>query len=161
MAAEGSESLPFVPFSNFNGAKYSDKLFLYGPSGCGKSRAIFELVRENLGDFKKVYFINPRNTEGDESGRIKLINLIGKLEGDDGVVWVDPLAEAEKLLRSTHYYEHQFVLISSIQERRPDAEFLYTLKLCYESGLNRTISYVEQLQKKIFGGAPSIEPIRR
>ena len=48
-----------------------------------------------------------------------------------------------------------------MQERRPDAEFLYTLKLCYESGLNRTISYVEQLQKKIFGSAPGIEPIRK
>ena len=38
LATERSESLPFVPFSNFDGAKYSDKLFLYGPSGCGKSR---------------------------------------------------------------------------------------------------------------------------
>ncbi|MFZ0512545.1 MAG: hypothetical protein WAM14_13135 [Candidatus Nitrosopolaris sp.] len=30
---------------------------------------------------------------------------------------MDPLREAEKLLRSTHYYEHQFALISSMQER--------------------------------------------
>jgi len=51
----------------------------YGPSGCGKSRAVFEIIRENLGDFKKIYFINPRSTEGDESGRIKLLDLIGKL----------------------------------------------------------------------------------
>src|SRR5919202_1713939 len=87
LVTERSESLPFVPFSNFNGAKYSDKLFLYGSSGCGKSRAVFEIIRENLDDFKKIYFINPRNTEGDESGRIKLLDLIGKLEGDDGVVW--------------------------------------------------------------------------
>jgi hypothetical protein len=48
---------------------------------------------------------------------------------------IDPLSEAEKLLRSTHYYEHQFTLINSIGEREPDAEFLYTIKLCYESGL--------------------------
>jgi hypothetical protein len=273
LAAEGSESLPFVPFSNFNSTKYSDKLLLYGPSGCSKSRAMFELVKENLDNFKKIYFINPRNAIGNESGRIKLLDLIGKLEEDDGVVWdnfpddlvkrdldnarsvleivgsrnvkrflvaikpkyleiyrdllhngipefytcevsfdkeqiksiiktygteiaqfsqtyrkyiekdidkisrilwqkepapltildyykeltnkieqiqetgirqndlsIDPLSEAEKLLRSTHYYEHQFALISSMQERQPDAEFLCTLKLCYESGLN-TISY--------------------
>src|SRR5690242_669208 len=37
LTTEGSEILPFVPFSNFNGAKYSDRLFIYGPSGCGKS----------------------------------------------------------------------------------------------------------------------------
>jgi hypothetical protein len=53
LAAEGSESLPFVPFSNFDSPKYSDKLFLYGPSGCGKSRTIFELLRENLASLKK------------------------------------------------------------------------------------------------------------
>jgi hypothetical protein len=87
LAMEGSETLPFVSFINFDTAKHSDKLFLYGPSGCGKSRAIFELVKENLGDFKKIYFINPRNTVGTESGRIKLLDLIGKLQQDDGVVW--------------------------------------------------------------------------
>src|SRR5919197_5114779 len=48
-----------------------------------------------------------------------------------------------------------------MQERQSDAEFLYTLKLCYESGLNRTTSYVEQLQKKIFGSAPSLESFRK
>jgi hypothetical protein len=57
LATEGNESLPFVPFSNFNGAKYSEMLFLYGHGDCGKSRAIVELVKENLGDFKKIYFI--------------------------------------------------------------------------------------------------------
>jgi hypothetical protein len=64
LATEGSESLPFVQFSNFDSTKYSDRLFLYGPSGCGKSRTIFELIRENLANF-----INLRNTIGSESGR--------------------------------------------------------------------------------------------
>lgn len=62
-------------------------MFLYGPSGCGKSRAVFEIIRENLSDFRKIHFVNPRNTEGDESVRIKLLDLIRKLEGIDGVVW--------------------------------------------------------------------------
>lgn len=87
LSAEGSDSLPFVPFTKFDNAKYSDKLFLYGPSGCGKSRAIFELVKENLCNFEKIYFINPRNTVGNDSGRIKLLDLIGKFEEGDGVVW--------------------------------------------------------------------------
>jgi hypothetical protein len=294
LAAGATESLPFVPFSNFNIAKYSGKLFLYGPSGCGKSRVIFELLRENLADFKKIYFINPRNTIGNESGRIKLSDLIAKLEEDDGVVWdnfpddmvmtdsnharnvlelissrnvkrflvalkpryleiyrdlvhhrilefntcevsfdkeqiksiiktygteiaqfrqlyqkhiegniekisrllwqmeptpltildyykeltskieqiqetgmqqtdlyIDPLSEAKKLLRSTNYYEHQFALMNSIEERQLDAEFLCTLKLCYESGLSRTTSFVEQLQKKIFDSVPRRDPLRK
>jgi hypothetical protein len=87
LAAEGSEILPFTLFMNFDSARHSDKLFLYGPSGCGKSRAIFELVKEDLNNFKKIYFINPRNTVGNESGRIKILDLIGKLQEDDGVVW--------------------------------------------------------------------------
>lgn len=48
LAAEGTENLPLIPFSDFERARSSDKLFPYGPSGCGKSRATFELVRENL-----------------------------------------------------------------------------------------------------------------
>jgi hypothetical protein len=39
LAAEASGILPFIPFTNFDSAKDSDKLFLYDPSGCGKSRA--------------------------------------------------------------------------------------------------------------------------
>jgi hypothetical protein len=74
---------------------------------------------------------------------------------------IDPLLEAQKLLRSTHYYQHQFAVVSSMQERQSDAEFLYTLKLCYESGLDRTASYVEQLQKKIFESIPSGESLQR
>ena len=293
LGAEGNGILPFTPFTDFDSAKHSDKLFLYGPSGCGKSRAIFELVKENLRNFKKIYFINPRNTVGNELGRIKILDLIGKLEEDDAVVWdnfpddlvrrdldnarnvlelvssrnlkrflvalkpmyleiysdlhnripefhicevafdkeqiksiiksygievaqfrkiyqtyierdidkisrilwqkepapltildyykeltnkiqkvqdvgtqqnnlsIDPLTEADKLLVSTHYYEHQFALITSIRERMSDAEFLYALKLCYESGLNRTVSYVQQLQKKIFDSIPTGEPLQK
>ncbi len=41
LTLESNERLPFIPFANFDTAKYADKLFLYGPSGCGKSRAIF------------------------------------------------------------------------------------------------------------------------
>jgi hypothetical protein len=48
LAAEWTENLPLIPFSDFERARSSDKLFPYGPSGCGKSRATFELVRENL-----------------------------------------------------------------------------------------------------------------
>jgi class 3 adenylate cyclase len=293
LGTEGSVTLPFTPFINFDSAKHSDKLFLYGPSGCGKSRALFELVKQNLDKLNKIYFINPRNTVGNESGRIKILDLIAKLGELDGVVWdnfpddlvrrdlenarnvlelissknvkrflvalnpkyleiytdlhnrisefhicevayskeqirniiksygieialfrklyqkyiekdidkiskilwqkepapltildyykeltdriqkvqgadvrqntrpIDPLAEAEKLLRSNHYYEHQFALISNILQRQSDAEFLYTLKLCYESGLNRTTSYVLQLQKKVYDSIPSSEPLQK
>jgi Cdc6-like AAA superfamily ATPase len=60
LAEEGSEKLPFIPFSDFERARASDKLFLYGPTGCGKSRAVFELVRENLTKFKRIYFMSKK-----------------------------------------------------------------------------------------------------
>jgi hypothetical protein len=86
LASEGSEILPFTLFTNFDSARHYDKLFLYGPSGCGKSRTIFELVKEDLSNFRKIYFINTTNAVGNESGRIKILDLIGKLQEDDGVV---------------------------------------------------------------------------
>jgi hypothetical protein len=52
----------------------------------------------------------------------ELTNKIGKgaaVHQND--LSIDALSEAEKLLRSTYYYEHQFGLISDISERQSDA----------------------------------------
>ncbi len=91
----------------------------------------------------------------------ELTNRIQKIKDGDirqTRLPIDPLMEDEKLLLSKDYYEHQFALLSSMEERQHDAEFLCTLKLCYESGLNRTTSFVEQLQRKIFDNVPRREP---
>jgi hypothetical protein len=74
---------------------------------------------------------------------------------------IDPLTEPQKLLRSTDYYEQQFEMICRMQERRNDTEFLYTLKLCYECGLDRTVSSVERLQSDIFGSVTSQDIVPR
>jgi class 3 adenylate cyclase len=71
------------------------------------------------------------------------------------------ISTAEKLLLSTDYYEHQFEVISSSEERRGDAEFLYTLKLCYELELKRTIDVIRVLQRKIFGSISPKEPLQK
>jgi class 3 adenylate cyclase len=67
---------------------------------------------------------------------------------------LNAVAEAESLLRSIQYYEHQFDYISTTEERHSDAEFLYTLRLCYEIGRDRNIDSVEKLQKDIFNSEP-------
>ncbi len=86
LGAQDSGALPFTPFKNYNSAKHSDKLFLYGPSGCGKSRALFKLIKEDLGNLSKICFINPRNIIGNDSGRINVLDLIAKLGPQDGIV---------------------------------------------------------------------------
>lgn len=63
------------------------------------------------------------------------------------------VAEAETLLRSTSYYEHQFQLLRNSEERAADTEFLYVLKMCYELGLDRTENKISQLQQAIFKSA--------
>jgi hypothetical protein len=69
---------------------------------------------------------------------------------------------ARKLLRRSDYYEHQFELIASnSEERQRDMDFLYTLKLAYESELNRTVNFIEQLQRGIFHTDPPFEPSRK
>src|SRR5207244_3671224 len=93
------------------------------------------------------------------TNKIEKAQDVGKQQNNN--LSIDTLLEAEKMLRSTHYYEHQFALISSIQERQSDTEFLYTVKLCYESGLDRTANYVDELQKKIFDSISYREPLRK
>ena len=36
-----------------------------------KSRCLFELLKDKLNDVENIFIINPRQTIGDESGRIK------------------------------------------------------------------------------------------
>lgn len=66
--------------------------------------------------------------------------------------------EAERLPRSSNYYGHQFALLTSLQERQADVDFLYVLQMCYELGLERTEINVTNLQQSIFGSAPPKEP---
>jgi hypothetical protein len=73
----------------------------------------------------------------------------------------DIVAEAKKLLPATDYYENQFRILSDSDERRSDKEFLYTLKLCYELGINTTDQVVMFMQEKIFGSSPLRQPVRR
>ena len=283
------EHLPFVPFNGFHRIKREDKVLLYGRSGCGKSRGMFEIIREKIGRYKRVYIINPRNPVAKESGRTNLFWLAEKFGKEDLVLWddfpddlvmrdmgaavkalqtistrnvrnlivalkprylemysklyrniyesvpelspnevtfnldnfgqilvqygatieefrglynheiarnidviskilwqKDPIpitilafykellsikrteltsshnvvAEAKKLLPATDYYENQFRILSDSEERRCDKEFLYTLKLCYELGINRTDEVVKYMQEKIFGSYPPRDPLR-
>jgi len=59
-----NKELPFVPFDNYESAKFFDKIFLYGQSGSGKSRSIFEIIQSKvmITGFQDIYIINPRNT---------------------------------------------------------------------------------------------------
>ena len=74
---------------------------------------------------------------------------------------LDYVLEAEKLMRRTEYYKHQFEFISRLEDRQDDIEFLYTLKLCYELRLIRTPALIHQLQKGIFDSIPPKEPSRK
>lgn len=77
--------------------------------------------------------------------------LKNKSENEKTAANLDGIKEAETLLRSTNYYRHQFGLLSSMEERKNDAEFLYVLKMCYDLGIDRTESNISRLQRSIFG----------
>ena len=74
---------------------------------------------------------------------------------------IDAVLEAEKLMHRTDYYKHQFALISNLEDRQNDLDFLYTLKLCYELSLSRTPALIHDLQKWIFDTIPPKEPTRK
>lgn len=69
--------------------------------------------------------------------------------------------EAQRLFVTTKYYQHQSEQISNIESRKSDIDLLYTLKLSYEAGLNRSIQSVETLQLGIFQSSHNLEQIRR
>jgi hypothetical protein len=290
----GQNLLPFVPPKAFQNAVRQDKLFIHGASGCGKSRAIFEIIKNKIHGTEKVYFINPRQTTAEVSGRISLTELMNRFTEKDLIIWdnfpddlmkkdldnsrkaleiisskdvktllialkpkylemyrfitrevpelypyeivydkshienilisygnnvaefvelyknrigpdtdkiakilwekeplpltvfnyfkellkeheeeaaastkeksagsQDAVLEAKMLLPRTQYYEHQFELIQDQEDRQNDAEFLYTLKLCYELGLGRMINVVESFQKGIFNSSSPKDAIRK
>lgn len=64
---------------------------------------------------------------------------------------LDVIKEAEQLMRSTNYYQHQFGLLNGMEERKREAEFLCILKMCYELGIDRTETNISDLQLAIFG----------
>lgn len=65
---------------------------------------------------------------------------------------------AQELMHRTEFYDYQFELINNTKSRKADAEFLYTLKLCYELGLKRTKKSIAKLQKEIFGSLTTRNP---
>ncbi len=75
--------------------------------------------------------------------------LVAKRNGGEKLL--DAVAEANAMLYPTSYYEYQFEQLGNSKARMPDAEFLYTVKLCYDLALDRKLSMVEYLQSKIFG----------
>lgn len=286
LTLENGQNIPLVSSNDFDTVKLQDKLFIYGPSGCGKSRCNYELVKDKLNQVENIFIINPRQTIGEESGRISIHELAFKLNQKDIVIWdnfpddllkrdvesaqkvieiisvkdvmnllvalkpkylefyrgvtrkvpelydyevaydkeriesiiksygkniiqftevyekyvlpnihqisailwqkeplpvtilayyrelvrkhngmkaesIDAVFEAEELMYPTDYYKHQFVLISNLEDRQNDIDFLYTLRLCYELSLIRAPSLIHQLQKGIFDSIPPKEPARK
>jgi hypothetical protein len=73
----------------------------------------------------------------------------------------EALVMAQTWLPAYDYFERQFEVMKSIEERREDVEFLYVLRFCYEVGFDRTSEVIARLQKGIFGSAVPVEPTRR
>lgn len=71
----------------------------------------------------------------------------------------DALMVAQELMYRTEFYDYQFELINNDKNREDDAEFLYSLKLCYELELPRTKSYVTRIQRDIFGSNTPRDPL--
>ena len=63
----------------------------------------------------------------------ELVRKQNEMKGES----IDAILEAQKLMHRTDYYKHQFALISNLEDRQNDIDFLYTLKLCYELSLSR------------------------
>jgi|GEM_PF-527647 len=81
--------------------------------------------------------------------------LLGK--ENDTKQLLDAVSAAQNIQYPSSYYEYQFEHLVKSNTRVCDAEFLYTIKLCYDLMLDRKMSLVESLQSKIFGSTPPKE----
>jgi class 3 adenylate cyclase len=79
---------------------------------------------------------------------------------EEPLLLLDVVSEAKRLLGRTDFYGHQFRRINSDSSRRQDANFLYSLKLCYELGSGRTSATIEEFQRNIFGNFSVSDPLR-
>ena len=87
LTLENGQSIPLISSNGFDTVKFQDKLYIYGPSGCGKSRCIYELIKDDkLNDVENIFIINPRQTIGEESGRVSIHELVTRLTQKDIVI---------------------------------------------------------------------------
>jgi hypothetical protein len=70
------------------------------------------------------------------------------------------LLMAQQWLPVHDYFERQFEVMKNIPARKQDVDFLYTLRLCYEAGFDRTHRSIAALQRGIFGSTTPQEPTR-
>ncbi len=56
-----------------------------------------------------------------------------------GKISIDVVQEAKNLTARSNFYEHQFLLMRTDSSRQQDIDFLCTLKICYQLGIDRTI----------------------
>ena len=88
LTLENGQSIPLISSNGFAPVKLQDKLYIYGSSGCGKSRCIYELIKDDkLNDLENIFIINPRQTIGEESGRVSIHELANRMNQKDIVVW--------------------------------------------------------------------------
>lgn len=72
------------------------------------------------------------------------------------------IKKAKEFNSSSHYYKNQFEILNRRihnLEIYSKIYFLFTLKLCYELGLDRTRRFMMQLQRDIFDVAPPPNPL--
>ncbi|EGG42053.1 Hypothetical protein Nlim_1068 [Candidatus Nitrosarchaeum limnium SFB1] len=125
-------------------------------------KTIIQQYGTNIPQFRTLYekYISPNlekisrilwNIEPIPLKILDYYNTLKEKSIENNSVNLDGIKEAETLLRSTNYYQHQFGLLNGMNERKSDVEFLCILKMCYELGINRSESNISKLQLSIFG----------
>jgi hypothetical protein len=79
------EDYPFIFPKDFEKLKSENKVFLYGITGSGKNRLIYEIIKDKITSFNKIYLLNPQLP----TGRISVTNLVEKtIKEKDAIIWV-------------------------------------------------------------------------
>ena len=66
------------------------------------------------------------------------------------------IEHARRMKPLNEYYSNQIKNLES--DRSNEADFLYTIKICYELGWDRTLDNIQNLQKSIFDSSSPQEP---
>lgn len=170
---EDNFDIPFVPFDDFERTKKMRRVFLFGPRGTGKSRTVFEIIKDELTNYDRIIFVNPRKgnsspvyspkegagkpgtsmQESSQNAEFQITDipqLLGGIDNKDLVIW-DNFPEG-----MTHRdYDSSFESLESISSSRA-AEIYVTLKPSYLELYKDIATTIPEIQSQEIQYSPSV-----
>lgn len=119
-------------------------------------KELFAMIEDDLSEIAR------RIWQAEPTPKMVFDYLQGLVADPSVALWSEyPATLALKSQNHLEYYRRQFTILKEKPGCRDEAEFLYTVKICYELGLDRKLTSLIELQKMIFGSSANKRILQR